>query len=319
MVRERKTLSDAVMKRFMADPTSLQTDQPTATVPITAIELPARQPRRYFDPEKMAQLVISIKEHGILEPILVRPVGVNTYELVAGERRLRAAKEVGLTEIPIVARDFSDREAIQVSLMENLQREDLNPIEETEAVLELLTVVLGASAEEVKSAIYQAANAKNRQQDLKGNVSLQIEKIESLLSELGRFNLESFRSSRLPLLNLPDNVLDVLRGGKLEYTKARAIARISDEAQRDRLLNQAITNRLSLSEIKTRVREAKPTTSSPEAISQPTLRVLPEQLLFERFADVAKRLRRSELWSNPKKRDRLTSLLNELEQLAVEE
>ena len=319
MARERKTLSDVVMKRFMADPTSLQPDQPTATVPLTAIELPARQPRRYFDPEKMAQLVISVKEHGILEPILVRPVGTDTYELVAGERRLRAAREVGLTQIPIVARDFSDREALQVSLMENLQREDLNPIEETEAVLELLTVVLGVSTEEVKSAIYQAANAKNRRQDLKGNVSLQIEKIETLLSELGRFNLESFRSSRLPLLNLPDNVLDVLRGGKLEYTKARTIARIPDEAQRDRLLNQAITNRLSLNEIKTKVREAKPVAPTVETALQPTLRVLPEQLLFERFTDIAKRLRRSELWSNSEKRDRLTNLLNALEELAIEE
>ena len=318
MVRERKTLSDAVMKRFMADPTSLQPDQPTAIVPLTAIELPARQPRRYFDPEKMAQLVISVREHGILEPILVRPVSADTYELVAGERRLRAAKEVGLTQIPIVARDFSDREALQVSLMENLQREDLNPIEETEAVLELLTVVLGVSAEEVKSAIYQAANAKNRRQDLKGNVSLQIEKIETLLSELGRFNLESFRSSRLPLLNLPNNVLNMLRSGKLEYTKARTIARISDEAQRDRLLNQAITNRLSLNEIKTKVREAKPVAPVETAL-QPTLRVLPEQLLFERFSDIAKRLRRSELWSDSQKRERLTNLLNALEELAIEE
>ena len=318
MARERKTLSDAVMKRFMADPTSLQVDQPIATVPLTAIELPAHQPRRYFDPEKMAQLVSSVREHGILEPILVRPVGADLYKLVAGERRLRAAKEVGLTQIPIVARDFSDREALQVSLMENLQREDLSPIEETEAVLELLTTVLGVSAEEVKSAIYQAANAKNRNQDLKGNVSLQIEKIESLLAELGRFNLESFRSSRLPLLNLPDNVLNVLRSGKLEYTKARAIARIADEAQRDRLLNQAVANRLSLNEIKTKVKEATPI-AVPQPTLQPALKVLPDQLLFERFTDVAKRLRRSTLWSDPKKRERLTTLLNELEELAIEE
>jgi ParB family transcriptional regulator, chromosome partitioning protein len=320
MARERKTLSDAVMKRFMADPTSLQTDQPTTTVPLTAIQLPARQPRRYFDPEKMAQLVISVQEYGILEPILVRPIGTDTYELVAGERRLRAAKTVGLTEIPIAIRDFSDQEALQVSLMENLQREDLNPIEETEAVLELLTVVLGVSTEEVKSAIYQAANAKNRRQDLKGNVSLQIETIESLLAGLGRFNLESFRSSRLPLLNLPNNVLDALRGGKLEYTKARTIARVSDTAQRDRLLEQAVSSRLSLSEIKTKVKETKPVANAPvELTLQPTLRVLPDQLLFERFTDLAKRLRRSELWSDPNKRERLTSLLNELEALAIEE
>lgn len=168
MARERKSLSDAVMKRFVADPGSIQADQPSTTIPPSAIKLPIRrQPRRYFDPEKMAQLVASVREHGILEPVLVRPLGDGNYELIAGERRLRAAQEVGLTQIPIVAREFSDQEAFQVALMENLQRDDLNPIEETEAVLELLAIVLDTSVEEVKSVIYQAANAKNRGQELK--------------------------------------------------------------------------------------------------------------------------------------------------------
>lgn len=177
MARERKSLSDAVMKRFISDPNSIQIDQPSTTVSLTSIKLPVRrQPRRYFDPEKMVQLVSSVKEHGILEPVLVRPLGDGNYELIAGERRLRAAQEVGLTQIPIVSREFSDREALQVALMENLQRDDLNPIEETEAVLELLVIALDTNIEEVKTVIYQAANAKNRGQELKGNVSLQLEK-----------------------------------------------------------------------------------------------------------------------------------------------
>ncbi|HEY9302069.1 MAG TPA: ParB N-terminal domain-containing protein, partial [Phormidium sp.] len=105
MARERKTLSDAVMKRFVNDPNSIQVEQPFTPVFLTSIRLPSRrQPRRYFDPEKMAQLVSSIKEHGVLEPLLVRPLGDGCYELIAGERRLRAAQEVGLTQIPIVSR-----------------------------------------------------------------------------------------------------------------------------------------------------------------------------------------------------------------------
>ncbi|MBW4422040.1 MAG: ParB/RepB/Spo0J family partition protein [Myxacorys californica WJT36-NPBG1] len=299
------------MKRFVADPNSTQADQPATTIPLTAIKLPVkRQPRRYFDPEKMAQLVASVKEHGILEPLLVRPLGNDNYELIAGERRLRAAQKVGLTQISIVAREFSDQEALQVALMENLQRDDLNPIEETEAVLELLAIALDTNVEEVKSVVYQVANAKNRGQELKGNVSLQLDKIESCLAELGRFNLESLRSSRLPLLNLPLTILDALREGKLEYTKARTIARMKDEQQRDELLEKSISQNLSLSEIKIRVKESK-SDSNPE--------VTPEQLLVGRMTEITKRLKKSKAWTERKKRDRMIKLLDELERLTRED
>ena len=257
----------------------------------------------------MAQLIASVQAHGILEPVLVRPLKNGSYELIAGERRFRAAQEVGLAEIPVVSRGFSDQEALQISLMENLQREDLNPIEETEAILELLAIALGVSTEEVKSLIYQAANAKNRSQELKENVSLQIEKVESYLAELGRFNLESFRSSRLPLLNLPNNVLDALREGKLEYTKARVIARVKDEQHRQELLEQAIAQSLSLNEIKARVKELKANSGSEAT---------PEQTLLGRMSEITKQMRRSKAWTNRKKRDRINKLLNELEQLTGE-
>jgi ParB family chromosome partitioning protein len=310
MARERKSLSDAVMKRFVADPNSLQADYPSTTVALSAIKLPVkRQPRRYFDPDKMAQLVSSVREHGILEPLLVRPLERGNYELIAGERRLRAAQEVGLAQIPVVSRDFSDQEALQVTLIENLQRDDLNPIEETEAVLELLAIALNKSMEEVKSVIYQAANAKNRGQELKGNVSLQLEKVESCLAELGRFNLESLRSSRLPLLNLPLNILEALREGKLEYTKARTIARVKNEQQRDELLKQAIAQNLSLNEIKVWIKESNPD-SNPEAT--------PQQALVGRMTEITKRLKKSKGWNERKKHDRITKLLDELERLTEE-
>lgn len=307
MARERKTLSDAVMKRFVNDPNSIQVEQPFTTAFLTSIRLPSRrQPRRYFDSEKMAQLVSSIKQHGVLEPLLVRPLGDGCYELIAGERRLRAAQEVGLTQIPIISRQFSDQEALQVALVENLQRDDLNPIEETEAVLELLTIVLDTNLEDVKSIIYQAANAKNRGQELKGNVSLQLKKLEACLAELGRFNLESLRSSRLPLLNLPPNILKALREGKLEYTKARTIARVKDEQQRDKLLKQTIARNFSLNEIKEQVKALKtPSESEPRA----------EYLLTNRMVQITNRLKKSNVWNERKKRDRITKLLDELERL----
>jgi ParB family chromosome partitioning protein len=308
MAKERKSLSDAVIKRFMADPGSVQSEQPSTTVALTSIKLPARrQPRRYFDPEKMAQLVASVRTHGILEPVLVRPLQDDSYELIAGERRFRAAQEVGLTEIPIVSRKFSDQEALQIALMENLQRDDLNPIEETEAVLELLAIALDTNTEEVKSVIYQAANAKNRGQELKENVSLQLEKVESYLAELGRFNLESFRSSRLPLLNLPPNILDALHEGKLEYTKARAIARLKDEQYRDELLKQAIAQGLSLNEIKVRIKGSKVDSET----------AAPEKVLVSRMGEITKRLKKNKVWNDRRKCDRITKLLDELDRLTA--
>ncbi|UBF30783.1 ParB/RepB/Spo0J family partition protein (plasmid) [Kovacikia minuta CCNUW1] len=281
-------------------------DQSTSTVPISKILLPKHQPRRYFDPEKLAQLSQSVKEHGILEPLLVRPLGAN-YELVAGERRYRAAQEVGLKEIPVVIREFDDRQALQVALIENLQRDDLNPVEETEGVLQLLAIDLDASTEEVVSVLNQAANAKKRGQDLTDNVIRQLEVIESLLSTVGRFSAESFRVNRLPLLNLPDNVLEALRQGKIEFTKARAIAQLKDEEQRSKLLKQAVSKNLSLNEIKIKIQELK-----PEAEPKPG------KIVAQRLNEIGKRLQKDEAWGDRKKRDRITKLLDELDKLTTE-
>jgi ParB family chromosome partitioning protein len=297
-------LSDAIAQKFIANPANVESPQ---TLPLQQIHLNQKQPRRYFDPEKQAQLVKSIQEHGILEPLLVRPFG-NSYELIAGERRYRAAQEIGLDEIPVVIRDFDDRQALQVALMENLQREDLNPVEETEGILELLVISLNLSKSEVTALLHRANHAKNRDLQLEDNVILQLETVESVLAVVGKFTPESFRVNRLPLLNLPEDILTTLRQGKLEYTKARVIARIKDEQQRSKLLKQAVTEKLSLGEIKERLKELKP-----------EVEVAPEQILMERFANIGKRLRKSEIWSDRRKNDRVTKLLDELDKLITDD
>lgn len=280
--------------------------QPAQTIPIEQIKLPAKQPRRYFDPEKLQQLIQSIQEHGILEPLLVRPLSSNQYELVAGERRLRAAQQLKLPEVPIISKNFTDQEALQVSLIENLQREDLNPIEETEAVLELLAIDLNVDSDEVVSLLNQAANAKRRGQSLTDNIIRQISRIESTLATLGRFSAESFRANRIPLLNLPEDVLTSLRQGQLEFTKARAISRVKDEGQRKKLLQKAISENLSLSEIKAKIQEIKP-----------EVQAVPERVMTERLVEISKRLRKSETWGDRKKKDRITKLLDELDKLTA--
>ncbi|MBD1866743.1 ParB/RepB/Spo0J family partition protein [Cyanobacteria bacterium FACHB-471] len=276
-----------------------------STVPIHKIVLSKHQPRRYFDPEKLAQLTQSVKEHGILEPLLVRPLE-DGYELIAGERRYRAAEEVGLKEVPVVVREFNDRQALQVALIENLQRDDLNPVDETEGLLQLMAIDLNISTDEVVAVLNQAANAKKRGQDLTDNVIRQLETIESLLSTVGRFSAESFRVNRLPLLNLPQDVLDVLRQGKIEFTKARAIARVKAEDQRRELLKQAIAEDLPLSEIKVRVKEIKPELELP-----------PEKVAVQRLSEIGKRLQKGEIWSDRRKRDRINKLLDELDRLTA--
>ncbi|MFN6153739.1 MAG: ParB/RepB/Spo0J family partition protein [Dolichospermum sp.] len=280
----------------------VESESPTATVNIDKIRLPAQQPRRYFDPEKLSQLVQSVKEHGILQPLLVRAVN-GEFELVAGERRLRAAKEAGLTEVPIITKELSDHQTLQIALLENLQREDLNPVEETEGILELLCMELDVNSGEVVSILNQAANAKKRGLELTENVSRQLEIIESVLSGVGRFSAESFRTSRLPLLNLPDDVLEILRQGKIEYTKARAIAKLKDDGERRELLDKVLNENLSLSEIKQLVKELTPGKTTPK------------ETLNARYSEIGKRLKNAQVWEDVKKTKKLEKLLGDLEQL----
>ena len=157
-------------------------------VAVSDIRLPEKQPRRYFSPQAMESLITSIREHGILQPILVRPLEPgNIYQLVAGERRYRAAQVIGLTEIPVIVRNLSDINAVQVALLENLQREDLNPVEETEAILHLLSVNLSFSKEEVISLLNHVAHIKKQNGEITNNVIREQWKIvERLFEVVGR-------------------------------------------------------------------------------------------------------------------------------------
>ncbi|MDZ8140093.1 MAG: ParB/RepB/Spo0J family partition protein [Nostoc sp. DedQUE04] len=295
-------LSASIAQKFITDPKSVESSQ---TLSIQQIQLPAKQPRRYFAPDKQSQLVQSIKDHGILEPLLVRPLKNGTYELVAGERRYRAAQEIGLSELPVVFRDLDDQQALQIALIENLQREDLNPVEETEAILELLSLKLKISSEEVGSILNRANHAKNRHQQLEENVFLQLQVIESVLSGLGKFSSESFRTSRLPLLNLPIDILTALREGKIEFTKARAIAQVKNKEQRKTLLNLAISQNLSFREIKQKIQELN-------VIEQDNP---PSKIYVQRYSKIGKQLKKTSVWNDPNKRAKLDKLLSQLEEL----
>ncbi|MEP0879221.1 ParB/RepB/Spo0J family partition protein [Funiculus sociatus GB2-M2] len=273
---------------------------------IDCIQLPAQQPRRYFDSQKMEQLVRSVKEHGILEPLLVRTLpGLDTYELVAGERRYHAAKEAGLSDVPAVIRDLTDEQAVQLALIENLQREDLNPVEETEGILQLLALKLEIAVNEVPKLLYRM------QHEAKGKVAHNVmgspenEAVQAIFASLATMTWESFVNNRLPLLNLPDDVLEALQQGKIAYTKAQAIARVRDEDQRKILLKDAIAQDFSLAQIKERIDSFK--SNVAVAAEQPPLKT--------QIDNVLKLAKRSKVWDDPKKQKKLEKVLADLKSL----
>lgn len=266
------------------------------------------QARRYFDPDKMQQLTESVKAHGILENLIVRSFAekIGEYELVAGERRYRAAQAAGILEVPVVILELSDREAIQISLVENLQREDLNPVEETEGVLELLAIQLKTTAQEAASLLYKMQNESVR--NVNHNVVVQENKltVEKTFAVLGRWSWQSFVKHRIPLLNLPTEVLEALRQGKIAYTKAQAIARVRDVDERKSLLGIAISKNLSLAQIKEHI-----SSLSTEGGFQKDKPVSLKKLMKDTYRLVEK----SKVWEDPKKQKRLEKLLAEIEAL----
>ena len=308
MTRTRKTEQPYKAK---ADISVLMGEESPSTaplmLPIELISLPDSQPRRYFDPVKMEQLVQSVLTHGILENLLVRPLTEqeNQYELVAGERRYRAALLSGLKEVPVSIRELTDEQALQVSLVENLLREDLNPVEETEGILQLLAIRLQIPVTDIPNLLYRM------QHEAKGKVAQNVlgneqgQGIMAVFEELGKLSWESFASSRLPLLKLPQDILSALRAGKIEYTKAQMVARVKDTEQRQSLLKEAIALDLSLSEIRERVKALQPqvTQESPKATIQ----------------SITRRLSQSKIWEEPKKWKQVQALLKKLEALIPEE
>lgn len=162
---------------------------------IMDIEPNRDQPRKIFDEDALAELADSIAKHGVIQPLLVRPMPDGSYQLVAGERRWRASRMAGLTEVPVVIKELSDDEAMALALIENLQREDLNAIEEAQgikALMDTLSLTQDEAAERVGKSRPAIANA-------------------------------------LRLLKLPDSVIALVSDGKLSPGHARALLGFRDE------------------------------------------------------------------------------------------
>lgn len=288
---------------------TLEGDLLRKTIPLDQIVLPEYQPRAYFDEKQLEQLTQSIREHGILEPLIVRPKPFsNLYELVAGGRRYHASKLALLQEAPVVIKELNDTEVLEIALLENLQREDLNPLEETEGILRLLSSRLAISVEEIPALLYKLNRQQQGQIKSDNNVIIEqtVETIHQVFYTLGKLTVQSFIQNRLPLLNLPNEILQALKEGKIAYTKARAIAKIEDENKRIELLNEAITEKLSLSQIKVKIKQISQTTNNQDSISIS---------IIERTKTAFKKIEKTKILEDSKKKKKFEKLLEQLEAL----
>jgi ParB family chromosome partitioning protein len=178
------------------------------------------QPRKEFDQVRLEELAASIREHGIVQPIVVRPKGKG-YEIVAGERRWRAAQLAGLAKVPALVRDFSEAETMEIALIENLQREDLNPLEEAEAYRVLIETF---------------------------NLTQ-----EELAQRLGKSRSQI--ANTLRLLQLSPVVRDEVRAGRLSMGHAKVLLGVTDATQQAALANRVVTEGLSVREIEELARD----------------------------------------------------------------
>jgi len=187
---------------------------------VSDIEPRPGQPRKDFDQDAMAQLAESIATHGLIQPVVVRPEENGFYQIVAGERRWRASKMAGLTEIPVVIVDADDRKAAELALIENIQREDLNPIEEAEAY----------------RALVEEHNMTQEE------ISKQVSKSRSAIA------------NALRLLELPVDVIEMVRKNELSAGHARALLGLRDPAKISEIARAAVAKGMSVRVLEQTVR-----------------------------------------------------------------
>lgn len=196
---------------------------------LSEIEPNRNQPRKDFDEQALSELADSIREHGIIQPLLVRPLAAGGFQLVAGERRWRAARMLGLAEVPVVVREMSETQVMEVALIENLQREDLNPLEEANGYKELMNAC-GLTQEQVAKRVGKSRSAV---------------------------------ANSLRLLNLPQELRDYMVKGSLSAGHAKALIGLEDRSAMVALGKEAAEKGLSVRE--TEKRAARIRGGNPES------------------------------------------------------
>ena len=198
-------------------------DGGTVTLRVSEIEPNRDQPRRYFDESALAELADSIRQHGVLQPLVVRPLAGGGYQIIAGERRWRACRMAGVSEVPAVVREMTDVEAMEIALIENLQREDLNIMEEAAGYRTLM--------EEHGMTQDQVASRVGKSRPVVANA--------------------------LRLLNLPQEVAQMVREGRLSAGHARALLSIGDASLQKEIAARAAEGAVTVRDIERMGKSAK--------------------------------------------------------------
>lgn len=212
MAKGRGGLGRGLESLFEDAAPSITSDTRVDTLPLREIEPDPDQPRKSFEQEAMAELAASIAEHGLLQPIAVRPRAAGGYVIVAGERRWRACRMAGLTEVPVIVKDVSDEQAMELALVENLQREDLDPVEEAMGIHELMT----------RCGLTQ----------------------EQAAQKLGKSR--SALANSLRLLSLPEAVLELVKSGFLTTGHAKAILSLPTAELQEQAAHMIADNQLNV-------------------------------------------------------------------------
>lgn len=198
------------------------TDENLLTVDLDKLKAREDQPRKNFDDDSLEELATSIKADGVIQPIVVRKVG-DKYEIIAGERRFRASKLAGLEKVPIVVKNVSDRKARELALVENIQREDLNPIEEAISLKTLM--------EEYKLT----------QQELSDIIG----------------KSRSYIANNLRLLNLSDYIKDYLIRGELSPSQGRTLLSLETEEERKKYLDKLLVKEVNIRDVEKKAKQSK--------------------------------------------------------------
>ena len=227
---------------LLVPPDGRETQQ-IARLPLEKIRANPYQPRATFDQEKLQELIESVRERGIIQPVIVRP-SRDGYELVAGERRLRAAKALGWTDIPAIVRQATDRDSLELALLENIQRDDLNPIEQAKA-FERLSTEFGMTQEAI-------AKATGKQR--------------------------SSVSNTLRLLKLPEKIITAIRAGTITAGHAKALLAIEDARAQLAAFERMLAEGASVRKAEGMTHRARTHSSRRLRAANPEIRALEERL-----------------------------------------
>ena len=241
MAKGRGGLGRGLESLFEDAAPSFESDTRIETLPLREIEPDSGQPRKTFDDETLVELSASIAEHGLLQPIAVRPKPSGGYLIVAGERRWRASRMAGLTEVPVIVKDVTDEQAMELALVENLQREDLDPVEEAAGIRELM----------IRCDLTQEQAAR----------------------KLGKSR--SALANSLRLLSLPETVLELLKSGFITIGHAKVVLGLPTPELQEEAAQMIADNQLNVRQAEALCRKlAKPA-------KEPVVTPLPSALPVE--------------------------------------